>query len=210
MPSSTVDGRDQAARRQGVARIARSTGPPTRAKVSVAVTDAAGAAGGERSDALGRRLRRAVAHRLPRAGRRCARSTSDKALQVMNEDSRQRIISRRVLTPKGDGEGGGGGDATARRPPRLPAAGVLAGVGRDRRSGRATREVTLPESLTTYRIMAVAGDARVAVRIGRRRDQGHQTGHAARGVPAVPDAWRSRLVRRRRHQHARDRRHAPR
>ncbi len=32
-----------------------------------------------------------------------------KALQVMNADNRQRIISRRVLTPKGDTEGGGGG-----------------------------------------------------------------------------------------------------
>ncbi len=31
----------------------------------------------------------------------------------MNEDSRQRIISRRVLTPKGDGEGGGGGSEAA-------------------------------------------------------------------------------------------------
>ena len=33
----------------------------------------------------------------------------DKALQVLNEDSRQRIISRRVLTPKGATDGGGGG-----------------------------------------------------------------------------------------------------
>ena len=33
----------------------------------------------------------------------------EKALQVMNTDSRQRIISRRVLTPKGEAEGGGGG-----------------------------------------------------------------------------------------------------
>ena len=33
----------------------------------------------------------------------------EKALQVLNEDSRQRIISRRVLTPKGADEGGGGG-----------------------------------------------------------------------------------------------------
>ena len=32
-----------------------------------------------------------------------------KALQVINTDSRQRIVSRRVLTPKGDAEGGGGG-----------------------------------------------------------------------------------------------------
>ncbi len=28
----------------------------------------------------------------------------------MNADNRQRIISRRVLTPKGETEGGGGGD----------------------------------------------------------------------------------------------------
>src|SRR5207248_11327290 len=33
----------------------------------------------------------------------------DKALQVMNTDSRQRIVSRRVLTPKGETDGGGGG-----------------------------------------------------------------------------------------------------
>ena len=33
----------------------------------------------------------------------------EKALQVMTTDNRQRIVSRRVLTPKGDTEGGGGG-----------------------------------------------------------------------------------------------------
>src|SRR5262249_223859 len=32
-----------------------------------------------------------------------------KMLQVMTEDSRQRIVSRRVLTPKGGDSGGGGG-----------------------------------------------------------------------------------------------------
>ena len=32
-----------------------------------------------------------------------------KSLQVFNADSRQRIVSRRVLTPKGDTDGGGGG-----------------------------------------------------------------------------------------------------
>ena len=32
-----------------------------------------------------------------------------KSLQVFNVDSRQRIVSRRVLTPKGDTDGGGGG-----------------------------------------------------------------------------------------------------
>ena len=59
----------------------------------------------------------------------------EKALQVMNEDSRQRIISRRVLTPKGASDGGGGGDegGAARFPPRLPAARLLARLGRDRR-----------------------------------------------------------------------------
>ncbi|MEO8071247.1 MAG: alpha-2-macroglobulin family protein, partial [Acidobacteriota bacterium] len=84
-----------------------------------------------------------------------------KSLQVMNEDSRQRIISRRVLTPKGDGEGGGGGadeGAGNFRRDFRPLAFWLGSVETDA-SGRATRDVTLPESLTTYRIMAVAGDA---------------------------------------------------
>jgi uncharacterized protein YfaS (alpha-2-macroglobulin family) len=83
-----------------------------------------------------------------------------KALQVMNTDSRQRIVSRRVLTPKGDGEGGGGGaDAgagTLRKDFRVLAfwlGSVTTGA-----DGRATVDVKLPESLTTYRIMAVAGD----------------------------------------------------
>jgi alpha-2-macroglobulin len=85
----------------------------------------------------------------------------EKALQVMNADSRQRIVSRRVLTPKGADEGGGGGDdggaGNFRRDFR-PLAFWLGSVETDA-SGRATRDVKLPESLTTYRIMAVAGDA---------------------------------------------------
>ena len=85
----------------------------------------------------------------------------EKALQVMNQDSRQRIISRRVLTPKGGTDGGGGGAE----------GGANAGIRKDFRvlafwvgslttdaDGHATTEVTLPESLTTYRIMAVAAD----------------------------------------------------
>jgi alpha-2-macroglobulin len=84
----------------------------------------------------------------------------DKALQVSNEDSRQRIISRRVLTPKGATDGGGGGkDAgpgTLRRDFRVLAFWVGSLV--TDANGRARTEVTLPESLTTYRIMAVAGD----------------------------------------------------
>ena len=85
----------------------------------------------------------------------------EKSLQVMNEDSRQRIISRRVLTPKGAGEGGGGGveeGAGALRRDFRPLAFWLGSVETDA-TGKASRDVTLPESLTTYRIMAIAGDA---------------------------------------------------
>ena len=83
-----------------------------------------------------------------------------KALQVMTEDSRQKIVSRRVLTPKGDTDGGGGGvDAaggTVRQDFRVLAF-WIGSVPTDAR-GHATVDVKLPESLTTYRIMAVAGD----------------------------------------------------
>jgi hypothetical protein len=83
-----------------------------------------------------------------------------KALEVLNEDSRQRVISRRVLTPKGDGDGGGGGNeagASAFRKDFRPLAFWLGSVETDA-AGHATKDVTLPEALTTYRIMAVAGD----------------------------------------------------
>jgi alpha-2-macroglobulin len=83
-----------------------------------------------------------------------------KALQVFNSDSRQRIISRRVLTPKGATDGGGGGAdsgaGTLRKDFRVLAF-WLGSVTTDT-NGRAQVDVTLPESLTTYRIMAVAAD----------------------------------------------------
>ena len=83
-----------------------------------------------------------------------------KALQVKNADNRQRIISRRVLTPKGETEGGGGGaDAgagTLRKDFRVLAF-WLGSVATDE-YGKGAIEVKLPESLTTYRIMAVAAD----------------------------------------------------
>ena len=81
-----------------------------------------------------------------------------KALQVMNADSRQRIVSRRVLTPKGETDGGGGGmDGSGVRSDFRVLAFWLGSVitGTD---GQATADVRLPESLTTYRIMAVASD----------------------------------------------------
>ena len=84
----------------------------------------------------------------------------EKALQVMTTDNRQRIVSRRVLTPKGDTDGGGGGgDAgagTLRKDFRVLAFWV--GSVTTDANGHADVEVKLPESLTTYRIMAVAAD----------------------------------------------------
>ena len=83
-----------------------------------------------------------------------------KALQVLTEDGRQKIISRRVVTPKGDTDGGGGGimaqTSSVRSDFRVMAF-WLGSVVTDA-SGRASVDVKLPESLTTYRIMAVAGD----------------------------------------------------
>ena len=83
-----------------------------------------------------------------------------KALQVITTDSRQRIISRRVLTPKGGDEGGGGGEepgaGTMRKDFRVLAFWIGSVV--TDANGQATTDVTLPESLTTYRIMAVAAD----------------------------------------------------
>jgi uncharacterized protein YfaS (alpha-2-macroglobulin family) len=81
-----------------------------------------------------------------------------KALQVMNGDSRQRIVSRRVLTPKGESEGGGGGiDGAGMRRDFRVLAFWLGSVITDAQ-GKASVDVKLPESLTTYRIMAVAAD----------------------------------------------------
>jgi alpha-2-macroglobulin len=85
----------------------------------------------------------------------------EKALQVMNGDSRQRIISRRALTPKGADEGGGGGYAAGESTDVRKDFRVLAfwlGSLTTDASGRAAADVVLPESLTTYRIMAVAAD----------------------------------------------------
>jgi len=83
-----------------------------------------------------------------------------KALEVLNTDNRQRIISRRVLTPKGAADGGGGGAEAGvnelRKDFRVLAF-WLGSIATDAR-GHAAVDVKLPESLTTYRIMAVGGD----------------------------------------------------
>ena len=83
-----------------------------------------------------------------------------KALQVMNSDNRQRIIDRRAITPKGTDEGGGGGlesGAGQMRKDFRVLAFWIGSVVTDA-NGRAEVDVKLPESLTTYRIMAVAND----------------------------------------------------
>src|SRR3954464_1946814 len=83
-----------------------------------------------------------------------------KALQEPTEDGRQKIISRRVGDPKGDTDGGGGGVESAASSVRQDfrvLAFWIGSVTTDAR-GHATVDLKLPESLTTYRIMAVAGD----------------------------------------------------
>ena len=83
-----------------------------------------------------------------------------KALQVFTEDNRQRLVSRRALVPKGADEGGGGGSdagaGTLRRDFRVLAFWIGSAI--TNADGRATADMKLPESLTTYRIMAVASD----------------------------------------------------
>ncbi|HUP47336.1 MAG TPA: alpha-2-macroglobulin family protein, partial [Thermoanaerobaculia bacterium] len=133
--------------------------PATRARIEVKVRDAAGAPVQSEVTlwAVDYGVLSLTAYRTPDVLRSIY---LEKALQVVNEDSRQRIVSRRVLTPKGAAEGGGGGrDAgpgTMRSDFRVLAF-WLGSVVTDGR-GRALKEVILPESLTTYRIMAVAGD----------------------------------------------------
>jgi uncharacterized protein YfaS (alpha-2-macroglobulin family) len=85
----------------------------------------------------------------------------DRPLLVSTEDNRERLVSRRVLTPKGGAEGGGGGadgGANELRKDFRPLAFWLGSV-ETNANGKATATVTLPDSLTTYHIMAVAGDA---------------------------------------------------
>ena len=83
-----------------------------------------------------------------------------KALQVTTEDNRQRIVARRAIIPKGADDGGGGGSdsgaGTLRRDFRVLAFWVGSTVTDS--SGKASLNLKLPESLTTYRIMAVSGD----------------------------------------------------
>ena len=133
--------------------------PAKSAKVAVNVTDAAGkgATGEVTLWAVDLGVLSLTGYRAPNVRESVYR---EKGLQVMTADSRQRIISRRVLTPKGAADGGGGGmdgGPNGVRKDFRPLAFWLGSVVTDR-DGKATTTVTLPEALTTYRIMAVAGD----------------------------------------------------
>lgn len=134
--------------------------PASKARVDVTVTDAAGQPASSEVTlwAVDYGVLSLTGYRTPDL---LGSVYLDKALQVMNQDSRQRIISRRVLTPKGADEGGGGGADDGPGTPVRKDFRVLAfwlGSLPTDAQGRATAQVTLPESLTTYRIMAVASD----------------------------------------------------
>ena len=148
----------------------------------------------ERSDAVGRRLRRALADRLSARPTCSARSTCSKALQVMNADNRQRIVSRRVLTPKGETEGGGGGaDAgagTLRKDFRVLAFWLGSVDDRRRRPRERRRQAAgVADDLPHH-----GGGRRsaLAVRLGRRRGPHQQAGDAEADVPALPRASATR------------------
>jgi hypothetical protein len=133
--------------------------PAGAAKVEVVVTDAAGAPAASEVTlwAVDYGVLSLTGYKTPDVLRSVY---VEKALQVMSIDNRQRIISRRVLTPKGSDAGGGGGaDAGVselRKDFRVLAF-WLGSVVTDAR-GRASADIKLPESLTTYRIMAVSAD----------------------------------------------------
>jgi alpha-2-macroglobulin len=115
---------------------------------------------------------------------------SPKSLQVMTGDSRQRLLSRQpVALPLGDDENTINTQASSLMfQGELPVSGMIQTAGaaaveirQDFRplvfwlgsattdaSGRATTTVTLPDSLTTYRIMAVAGNRMSQFGFGER------------------------------------------
>ncbi len=133
--------------------------PATKAKIDVTVKDSKGA--GTKSEvtlwAVDYGVLSLTAYQTPDVLKSIY---LNKSLQVLNEDSRQMIIARRAVTPKGAADGGGGGADSGpgmmRRDFRVLAFWV-GSITTDAK-GHAHTEVTLPESLTTYRIMAVAAD----------------------------------------------------
>ena len=77
-------------------------------------------------------------------------------LGVMSADLRTKVLGRFALDGKGDGVGGGGGMSPAVRRKFLPAVFWLAQAATNEK-GMLSASFKLPDSLTAYRIVAVAG-----------------------------------------------------
>ena len=116
----------------------------------------------------------------------------EKALQVMNADNRQRIVSRRVLTPKGETDGGGGGaDAgagTLRKDFRVLAF-WLGSVATDA-NGHARRRRQAAGVADDVSHHGRRRRPELALRIGRQRDPHQQAADAEADVPALPGGRR--------------------
>ncbi|HNQ79223.1 MAG TPA: MG2 domain-containing protein [Acidobacteriota bacterium] len=85
----------------------------------------------------------------------------ERPLSVFNADSREKLISARVSIPKGEDEGGGGGMEYGQASQIRKDFRVLAfwvGSAMTGADGSFEGEFLLPESLTAFRIMAVAHD----------------------------------------------------
>jgi alpha-2-macroglobulin len=121
-----------------------------------------------------------------------------KALQVMNGDSRQRIISRRVLTPKGETDGGGGGlDAGAgmlRKDFRVLA--FWLGLGHDGREWSRERGREAARVADDVSDHGRGGRPQLPLRIERDRSPHEQAADARADVAAVPRAGRPCVLRR--------------
>ncbi len=132
----------------------------------------------------------------------------DKSLQVLTADSRQRIVSRRVLTPKGDSEGGGGGGDSRRghAAQGLPRPRVLARLGDHRRERRREGRRQAPRIAHDVSHHGGCRRSRLAVRFGRRRSPHQQAADAEADVSAIPRRRRSGALRCGRDESARVRR----
>lgn len=78
-------------------------------------------------------------------------------LAVMNADTRTQVVGRRFEGKKGDSAGGGGGLGMSLRQKFHPAVFWLAQAETDEQ-GRIRAQFKLPDSLTAYRIVAIAAD----------------------------------------------------
>ncbi|MFH1057505.1 MAG: MG2 domain-containing protein, partial [Pseudomonadota bacterium] len=79
-------------------------------------------------------------------------------LRVMTADGRTQVVGQRFAGQKGEGEAGGGGLGAAVRRDFHPAVFWLA-QGQSDSDGRLAVEFRLPDSLTAYRLVAVAADS---------------------------------------------------